>query len=100
MGSNKKSPFSVVRRPRITEKTALASSVNNSIVFEVHPDANKIEIRHAIEKIFSVKVKAVRTVSCLGKEKRVGRRVGKQRDWKKAYVSLAEGSSIDLVEGL
>lgn len=100
MGSNKKTPFSIIRRPLITEKSALASSASNSVVFEVHPDANKIEIKQAVEKIFDVKVKAVRTVSCLGKIKRVGRRTGKQRDWKKAYVSLAEGSSINIVEGL
>jgi large subunit ribosomal protein L23 len=100
MASIKKSVFQIVRKPRITEKAALAGASDNSMVFEVHPDANKIEIRNAVEKIFDVKVDEVRTVNCRGKMKRVGQRTGYQRNWKKAYVSLKEGSSIDIIEGL
>ena len=100
MSSTKKTEFSILRRPRITEKGAIASSTSNSVVFEVHPEANKIEIRLAVEKIFNVKVKEVRTINCKGKTKRVGARYGQQKNWKKAYVSLEQGSSIELVEGL
>ncbi len=100
MGSTTKTIHAVLKRPRITEKAALASSAGNSYVFQVHPDATKQEIRKAVEKVFDVKVKAVRTVNYLGKVKRVGARAGRQNNWKKAYVSLEAGSSIDLVEGL
>ena len=100
MASTKKTVYGILERPRITEKGALASSVNNSVVFRVHPKANKIEIKHAVEHIFDVKVQAVRTMNYRGKVKRVGARMGRQVNWKKAYVSLAPGSSINLVEGL
>jgi large subunit ribosomal protein L23 len=75
-------------------------SIENGIVFEVHPKANKTEIKRAVEQIFDVKVKAVRTINFQGKLKRVGARIGRQNAWKKAYVSLKEGSSIDIIEGL
>lgn len=100
MASTKKTIFEVLERPRITEKGAIASSVNNSVVFRVHPDANKSEIKAAVEKIFNVKVHSVRTMNFKGKMKRVGTRLGRQSDWKKAYVALEPGSTIDLVEGL
>ena len=100
MGSVKKTAFEIIRRPRITEKTAMLGSVENSIVFDVHPKANKTEIKQAVEKIFNVKVKAVRTANFMGKQRRVGAKVGKKNDWKKAYVSLKEGNSIDIIEGL
>ena len=98
--SMNKSPYSIVRRPRITEKSAIVGSYNNGIVFDVAPEANKIEIRLAVEKIYDVKVRAVRTANFMGKVKRVGRKVGRKSAWKKAYVFLQEGSSIDLVDGL
>lgn len=97
---NEKSLFGILRKPRITEKAATMGSVNNSVVFDVAPEANKIEIRKAVEKIFDVKVKSVRTANYLGKEKRVGRHIGNRKNWKKAYVVLEQGSSIDIVEGL
>lgn len=100
MGSTKKTIYSVVRKPRITEKGAIATSVNNSVVLHVHPLASKTEIRHAVEKLFDVKVKSVRTLNFMGKVKRVGAKMGRQNNWKKAYVSLEAGSSIDFVEGL
>ena len=100
MSSTKKTEFSILRRPKITEKASHASAAGNCVVFEVHPDSNKVEIRAAVEKIFNVKVRAVRTVNYIGKIKRVGAKIGQQRDWKKAYISLEEGNSIDLVEGL
>jgi len=100
MSSIKKNPESILRRPRITEKSATTSSYSNTVVFEVHPDANKQEIRHAVEKIFEVKVTSVNTINSQGKIKRVGKSVGRQQAWKKAYVTLAEGSSLDLIEGI
>jgi large subunit ribosomal protein L23 len=100
MGSVKKTSYDIIRRPRITEKTALLGSIENSIVFDVHPKANKTEIKQAVEKIFEVKVKAVRTLNYLGKKRRVGAKIGRRGAWKKAYVSLKEGNSIDIIEGL
>ena len=90
----------VLRKPLITEKGALNGAMNNGVVFEVDKKATKIDIRRAVESAFDVKVKAVRTMNYMGKKKRVKGRVGQQSDWKKAYVSLAEGSSIDMIEGL
>ena len=98
MASIKKDLYSILRAPRITEKAANAGK--NTVVFEVHADSNKIEIRNAIEKIFSVKVDSVRTLNNMGKIRRVKMKQGRENGWKKAYVTLAEGSSIDLVEGL
>jgi large subunit ribosomal protein L23 len=69
-------------------------------VFDVAPEANKVEIRKAVEKIYDVKVRAVRTANFQGKVKRVGRKIGRKSSWKKAYVLLKEGSSIDIIEGL
>ncbi len=69
------------------------------MVFEVAVDATKIEIRKAVEKIFKVKVLKVRTVNYDGKEKRVGRVVGRKNDWKKAYVTLAPGQTVEFFEG-
>ena len=100
MSSTKKTIYSILKQPRITEKEAISSSFNNSMVFQVHPEASKHEIKTAVEQIFSVKVEAVRTMNFLGKVKRVGAKTGKRINWKKAYVSLAPGSNINLVEGL
>ena len=100
MSSTKKTIYGILERPRITEKAALASTVNNGVVFCVNVHANKVEIKKAVEKIFSVKVQSVRTMNYMGKVKRVGVRIGRQTAWKKAYISLAPGSSINLVEGL
>lgn len=100
MSDTKKTLYSIIRRPRITEKAALAGSIDGGVVFDVHPAANKIEIAKAVSQIFDVKVKSVRTVNYRGKPKRVGRSVGQRGGWKKAYVSLKEGSSIDIIEGL
>ncbi|HSG01546.1 MAG TPA: 50S ribosomal protein L23 [Vicinamibacterales bacterium] len=89
----------VVRGPVITEKGTLVGEIGNQVVFRVHPKANKVEIRRAVESLFDVKVTNVRTARHLGKVKRVGRNVGRRPDWKKAYVTLAEGNRIDFFEG-
>jgi large subunit ribosomal protein L23 len=83
----------VIRRPLITEKSAGQRDEGNIVAFEVHRDANKIEVRRAIEQRFGVKVAHVRMVSMHGKERRQGRFVGRRPDWKKAYVRLAPGET-------
>lgn len=88
----------VVRKPLVTERFAMLRERDNKFIFEVHPDANKHEIRQAIEHYFGVKVTNVRTMNVVGKVKRLGRFQGKRADWKKAIVTLAEGDSIDLFD--
>jgi large subunit ribosomal protein L23 len=100
MSSVKRSMYGILRQPKITEKTALLGTKSNTVVFDVHPKANKSDIKNAVEKLFDVKVEVVRTVNGLGKVRRVKAQAGRQRAWKKAYVTLKEGSSIDVIEGL
>ena len=82
----------IIKRPLITEKSNLQREAGRTVTFEVARDANKIEIKQAVEQAFKVKVKDVRTMVTAGKAKRVGRTVGKRSMVKKAYVTLAEGS--------
>ena len=87
-----KNIYEVLQGPCLTEKASIAQEVEGKVVFKVHPDANKIEVKQAVEKMFDVKVKNVHTVSVPGKEKRAGKTIGSTRNWKKAYVTLAEGT--------
>jgi len=82
----------IIKKPLVTEKSNLQKEAFEIVVFEVALDANKLEIKQAIEKAFNVKVKDVRTAVVSGKLKRVGRNFGKRSNFKKAYVSLAEGT--------
>lgn len=92
--------FEIVLRPLLTEKAGLLQETKNQVVFEVHPEANRQEIRREVERIFpKVKVTGVATVNVRGKVKRVGRSQGKRSNWKKAIVTLREGDHIDLLEG-
>ena len=91
-------PRTVVRKALITEKGTALRELRNQYHFEVARDANKIEIRHAIESIFSVKVDHVRTMQMRGKVKRQGRYQGKRSDWKKAIVTLLPEQKIELFE--
>jgi large subunit ribosomal protein L23 len=91
--------YDVIRRPVITEKATLASE-SNAVVFEVAPDATKPQIREAVEALFGVEVKGVNTVNLHGKTKRFRGRPGVRADRRKAYVTLAEGHSIDVSTGL
>jgi large subunit ribosomal protein L23 len=93
------SPDEVVQGPIITEKGTLVNELGNQVMFRVHPRANKVEIRQAVESLFKVRVEKVRTTRQLGKIRRVGKHMGRRPDWKKAYVTLAEGSRIDFFEG-
>ena len=81
----------VIRRPLITEKSTGMREETNTITFEVHPKASKDQVKKAIEELFSVKVAEVRLFNVRGKMKRMGRYVGKRKDWRKAYVRLKEG---------
>ena len=89
----------VLKAPHVSEKSTMAAEAGNTVVFKVAKDANKAEIKAAVEKLFEVEVDSVRTVNVKGKTKRTGMRVGKRSDWKKAYVTLKEGSEIDFVGG-
>ena len=88
-------PEQIIVRPLLTEKGTAMSDEANKILLQVAMNANKIEIRKAVEKLYAVKVVRVHTQVVRGKIKRVGRNVGKRPNWKKAMVTLAEGSSID-----
>ncbi|QDY68299.1 50S ribosomal protein L23 [Qingshengfaniella alkalisoli] len=97
--SAKAEHYDVIRKPVITEKATLASEAN-AVVFEVAPDANKPQIKEAVEALFNVKVKAVNTTITKGKTKRFRGLMGKRKDVKKAYVTLEEGNTIDVTTGL
>ena len=86
-----KNIYSVLQGPCLTEKAALLQEKNGKVIFKIHPKANKIEVKKAVELMFSVKVKDVKTAKIHGKKKRVGKTVGFTSDWKKAYVTLSEG---------
>ena len=75
-------------------------TIKPQLLFEVAKDANKVEIRHAVEKLWNVNVLSVRTAIVRGKEKRVGRFVGKSSNWKKAVVTIAPGQNIEFFEGV
>ena len=88
----------IVLRPLVTEKATTLKDDHNQVSFQVAIDANKIEVRRAVETIFRVKVTGVRTQVVFGKMKRMGRHVGRKASWKKAIVTLGPGSKIDLFE--
>ena len=91
--------FDVLIRPIITEKTTLLMQ-ENKYTFQVPLNANKVEIRKAVESIFNVKVEKVATIRVLGKTKRMGRTMGKRSDYKKAIITLKAGETIELFEGV
>jgi large subunit ribosomal protein L23 len=93
-------PYEIIKGPLITEKGSIQKEASNQLTFEVDRKANRVEIRHAVEKVFNVKVEKVRTMQVKGKVKRVGRTLGKRRDWKKAIVTLARGENIEFFEGV
>lgn len=90
--------YSVIKKPHVTEKTSLGGDTTNTVAIVVDRDANKIEIKQAVETLFKVKVDDVRTVNVAGKVKRFGRNLGKHSNWKKAYVTLQKGQSLDFFE--
>lgn len=88
--------YNLVKRPLITEQGMHMVATQNAYPFAVDVRANKIQIRQAIEKLFKVEVESVRTAQRKGKTRRRGRRVGRTPNWKKAYVKLKEGHTIEL----
>lgn len=94
-----KSPHEIIQAPLISEKGTLLTESANQVLFKVRPDANKIEVKRAVETLFKVKVEQVRIARYLGKVRRIGRSMGRRSDWKKAYVTLREGDKIDFFGG-
>ena len=108
-----RSAQSIIKRPLLTEKSARlretggaaeaaaeGESYAQKVVFEVARDANKLEVRRAVEQLFKVSVTSVRTLVVRGKEKRVGRFAGRRPSWKKAFVTLKPGDNIEFFEGV
>ena len=88
--------FSVLRAPRVSEKTARLQEVSNQCVFEVSTTATKADVKAAVEKLFDVKVEAVNVLNVKGKNKSFRNRAGSRGSWRKAYVRLADGQAIDV----
>jgi len=92
---NREQLMAVLIAPHVTEKTSLAMQNHNQYTFRVRRDASKTDIRKAVELMFDVKVAGVQVVNEPGKQRRFGRIAGRTQDWKKAYVSLTPGQTID-----
>jgi large subunit ribosomal protein L23 len=108
-----RSPEEIIKRPLLTEKgTRLKETggqpegeldpetLKSQLLFEVARDANKVEIRYAVQKLWNVDVLSVRTSLVRGKEKRMGRFIGKRSNWKKAVVTIAAGQNVEFFEGV
>lgn len=93
-------PRHVIIRPVVTERSTLMADEMGAYAFVVARDANKIEIRHAVEQLFNVRVRHVRTMNYRGKWRRVGQAIGRRPAYKKAVVRLVEGERIDVYEGI
>ena len=93
-------PFEIIKKPLITEKSTIQKEAHNQLTFEVDRKSNKVEIRRAVEKVFNVQVVDVRTMQMRGKRKRFGRTMGRRRHWKKALVTLAKGEHVEFFEGV
>jgi large subunit ribosomal protein L23 len=87
----------IILGPVVAEKATRVAENHNQVVLKVLPDANKLEIKKAVETLFDAKVESVTTTNVKGKSKRTGQVMGKRSDWKKAYVTLAEGTDINFV---
>lgn len=92
--------YQVIKKPLITEKGTLQKEKHNQICLKVDRRANKVEIRHAVEKLFKTQVLEVKTMNMAGKKRRTGKNIGKKPDWKKAIVKLAPGKTIEFFEGV
>ncbi|MEM7209818.1 MAG: 50S ribosomal protein L23 [Pseudomonadota bacterium] len=96
---NQERLMQILVTPHISEKSAVAAEMSGQHTFKVVVDANKLEVKHAVEKLFSVKVQSVRMINMKGKNKRFGQRLGRRVNWKKAIVRLEDGHDIDFVGG-
>ena len=92
--------YSVLREPHISEKISVVGERSNQYAFKVASDATKFEIKQAVETIFEVSVENVTTVNVKGKGKRTVRGMSRSKNWKKAYVRVADGQEIDFIEGV
>jgi len=93
-------PRTVILRPIVTERSTALQEDMRTYTFIVAKDANKLEVRHAVQALFGVRVESVRTANYQGKWRRVGRSIGRRAAYKKAVVRLADGDSIDVYEGV
>ncbi|PJA77771.1 MAG: 50S ribosomal protein L23 [Nitrospirae bacterium CG_4_9_14_3_um_filter_51_5] len=91
-------PHDVLIRPLLTEKITAMREIKNAIAFSVHRQATRIDIRRAVEKVFSVKVASVNVMNVRGKKKRQGRFTGKRSNWRKAFITLEKGEKVELYE--
>ncbi|VFP86009.1 50S ribosomal protein L23 [Candidatus Erwinia haradaeae] len=89
----------ILRSPHISEKASTSMEKNNTIVLKVSIDSSKLEIKEAIQKIFSVEVECVNTLLVKGKSKRYKQRIGHRKSWKKAYITIKSGQNVALVGG-
>ena len=94
-----KSHHEVIKAPLISEKGTSLTESANQVLFKVHANANKIEVKRAVEALFKVTVEQVRMARYLGKMRRIGKSMGRRSNWKKAYVTLKEGDKIDFFGG-
>ena len=95
--ANQERLMTVLLGPHLSEKSTRVAEDNNQVVFRVRRDSTKQEVRRAVEMLFEVQVEQVQIVNCRGKVKRFGQTLGRRQDWKKAYVTLAEGNDIDFL---
>ena len=94
---NQEQLMNVLLEPRVTEKSTVAAELNNQFTFKVRKDADKQDIKAAVELMFNVEVDSVKVLNVKGKQKRFGQRLGQRSDWKKAYVKLKPGFDIDFM---
>jgi len=94
---NQERLMKVLLAPHVSEKSTMVAEANNQVVFKVVPDATKAEVKKAVEMLFDVKVESVQVLNVKGKAKRTGKVEGRRKNWRKAYVSLAEGNEIDFL---
>lgn len=94
-----KNIYAIIKKPLFTEKGSSLKEAENKILVEVPKDANKIEIKRAMEELFKVKVEKVSTISVIGKMKKFGKSIGKRPDRKKAIITLRKGEKLDFIEG-
>ncbi|MCG2720662.1 MAG: 50S ribosomal protein L23 [Thermodesulfovibrionales bacterium] len=94
-----KNIYAIIKKPLFTEKGSSLKETENKILVEVPKDANKIEIKRAMEELFKVKVEKVSTISVIGKMKKFGKSLGKRPDRKKAIITLKKGEKLDFIEG-
>lgn len=92
--------YHIIKRPIITEKSAYMKDMGNYVAFEVDKRANKLQIKKAVEELFKVNVVEIKTIVVPGKEKKLGRSIGRVPSWKKALVKLKEGEKIEFFEGV